>query len=387
MLKGYSNQFWLLCLSTLLFFFSFSVLIPELPEYITTLGGEDYKGYIVGLFTIAAGLSRPISGKLADTVGRLPVMLFGGSVCILMSVLYPLFPFVFGFLVLRFFHGMSTGFMPTGSVAYLADIIPSDRRGEAMGLVGVMNNVGMMGGYALSSYITNSIGLTNLFWFSGLLAFLSVAIVFRMKETLPNPKSFRESNLKLKLSDVWDKRSMEPAVVILLTLIMFGAIVTLIPDYSIALGIKNKGLFMLIMTLATVATRLFTSKLSDKRGRVFSCRIGTTFWIIGALLMACRQIETFYAAAIVCGIASGINSPALFAWVVDNSKGIKAGRAMATLFIALEIGITIGSFLSAEIYDNKFSNLTNVFLIIGLINIITLFYLFFIVKNNRNLAL
>jgi len=142
MLRGYTNQFWLLCISTLLFFFSFSVLVPELPDYITELGGKEYKGYIIGLFTIAAGLSRPISGKLADTIGRLPVMLFGGGVCIVMSVLYPLFPFVFGFLVLRFFHGMSTGFMPTGSVAYLADIIPSDRRGAAMGLVGVMNNVG-----------------------------------------------------------------------------------------------------------------------------------------------------------------------------------------------------------------------------------------------------
>ena len=383
MLRGYTNQFWLLCISTLLFFFSFSVLVPELPDYITELGGKEYKGYIIGLFTIAAGLSRPISGKLADTIGRLPVMLFGGGVCIVMSVLYPLFPFVFGFLVLRFFHGMSTGFMPTGSVAYLADIIPSDRRGAAMGLVGVMNNVGMMGGYALSSVIEDSIGLTNLFWFSGILAFFSVAIIIRMKETLPNPKTLKNAQLKLGIGDVWDKRSKEPAVVIMLTVTMFGALVTLVPDYSKALGIANKGLFMLIMTVATVTTRLFTSKLSDKRGRVFSCRIGTFFWIIGAILLTFRQVETFYSAAVICGLASGINSPALFAWVVDLAKGEKAGRAMATLFIALEIGITIGSFLSAEIYGNEFTNFTNVFICMGAICLTALLYLFFGVKKSR----
>ncbi|MFT6744847.1 MAG: MFS family permease, partial [Bacteroidia bacterium] len=120
MLRRYSLQFWLLCLSTLLFFFSFTILIPELPDYISSLGGEDYKGAVIGLFTIAAALSRPISGKLADSIGRLPVMIFGGLVCIVMSVLYPIFISVFGFLTLRFFHGLSTGFMPTGTVAYLA---------------------------------------------------------------------------------------------------------------------------------------------------------------------------------------------------------------------------------------------------------------------------
>ena len=117
-------------------------MIPELPDYLSSLGGEDYKGYIIFLFTVAAAIARPLSGKLSDTIGRLPVMIIGGLVCVVMSALYPLFTFVSGFLLLRFFHGFSTGFMPTGTVAYLADIIPADRRGAAMGLVGIMNNIG-----------------------------------------------------------------------------------------------------------------------------------------------------------------------------------------------------------------------------------------------------
>ena len=169
MLQRYTIQFWLLCLSTLLFFFSFTIIIPELPDYITSLGGGDYKGFTIGLFTISAGLSRPISGKLADLIGRRPVMIFGGLVCVVVSFFYPLFSSVFGFLFLRFIHGMSTGFMPTGTVAYIADIVPSDRRGEAMGLVGVMNNVGLMSGNALSTSIVSMIGLNNLFLLSGLI--------------------------------------------------------------------------------------------------------------------------------------------------------------------------------------------------------------------------
>ena len=384
MLKTYSIQFWLLCLSTLLFFFSFSIIIPELPDYITSLGGEDYKGATIGLFTIAAGLSRPISGRLADTIGRLPVMIVGGSVCIIMSVLYPMFTFVFGFLVLRFFHGMSTGFMPTGTVAYLADIIPSDRRGAAMGIVGIMNNVGLMAGNALSSILTQRIGLVNVFWLSGIFALISVLIVLRMKETLPNPQKLRLEHFKLKKEDLWDSRAKEPAIVMLLTVTFFGTIITLIPDYSVGLGILNKGLFISVMTVSTVVTRLFTSKMSDIKGRVFSCRLGTSFWILGGILLAFKQLELFYISAVVCGMASGINSPAMFAWAVDVANGERAGRAMATLFIALEAGITIGAFVSARIYNNVFENFTTVFIFLVCVNSLALLYLFFGAQKNKS---
>jgi len=383
MLKKYPVQFWLLCLSTWLFFFSFTLLVPELSDYITSLGGEDYKGATIGLFTIAALLSRPISGKLADVIGRLPVMIFGGAVCVVMSILYPLFTSVFGFLVLRFFHGMSTGFMPTGTVAYLADIIPKDKRGEAMGLIGIMNNLGMMSGYAVSGYVVQYLGLTNMFWLSGVIAFLSVAIVLGMEESLPNAAKLRVTHFKLKIEDLWDSRAKEPAILMMLTVTMFGAIITLIPDYSKGLGILNKGLFISIMTVATILTRLFTSKMSDVRGRIFSCKIGTAFWILGAVLLVFRQIELFYLSAVVCGFASGINSPALFAWAVDVANGHRAGRAMATLFIALEAGITIGAFASAFIYNNHFENFTFVFSAIATLNMGAFTFLFFGVKNPK----
>ena len=57
------------------------MLIPELPDYLTSLGGEEYKGLIISLFTLTAGFSRPFSGRLTDRIGRVPVMAFGSLVC------------------------------------------------------------------------------------------------------------------------------------------------------------------------------------------------------------------------------------------------------------------------------------------------------------------
>ena len=111
----FNFQFGLLCVSNFLFSASFNMMIPELPDYLTKLGGAEYKGLIIALFTLMAGISRPFSGKLTDTIGRVPVMIFGSLVCVVCSLLYPVLTSVAGFLLLRFFHGFSTGFKPTAT--------------------------------------------------------------------------------------------------------------------------------------------------------------------------------------------------------------------------------------------------------------------------------
>src|SRR5690606_12017043 len=113
-----------LCLSSLLFSASFNMIIPELPNYLSSLGGGEHKGLIIALFTLTAGISRPFSGKLTDQWGRVPVMAVGSIVCVLCGFLYPILSSLAGFFILRLVHGFSTGFKPTATSAYIADIIP-----------------------------------------------------------------------------------------------------------------------------------------------------------------------------------------------------------------------------------------------------------------------
>ena len=158
------------------------MLIPDLPSYLTSLGGAEYKGLIISLFTVTAMASRPFSGKLADTVGRVPVMMVGSLVCFVCSLMYPLFTTVTGFLLLRLIHGFSTGFKPTGQAAYLSDIIPAERRGEAMGLLGTASSIGLAGGPAVGGLISNQFGLDMMFYCSSAFALISAVILAGIKE-------------------------------------------------------------------------------------------------------------------------------------------------------------------------------------------------------------
>ena len=85
---------------------------------------------------MTAGISRPFSGKLTGTVGRVPVKAVGSIVCFVCGFLYPVLSRVAGFLFLRLIHGFSTGFKPTATAAYVADIIPRERWGKPLACMG-----------------------------------------------------------------------------------------------------------------------------------------------------------------------------------------------------------------------------------------------------------
>ena len=382
--RVYGLQFGLLCFSSFLFFSSFNMIIPELPNYITSLGGAEYKGLIISLFTLTAGLSRPFSGQLADKVGRVPVMLVGGAVCIICGFLYPVTGTVAAFLLLRLVHGFSTGFTPTGTAAYVADIIPMERRGEATGLLGLSGSLGMAAGPALGAAIANSFSLNTMFYASSAAAFLSVAVVARMRETLDEPKRFRMGLLKMSRSEIFEPRVMAPSVVMLFSVISYGVILTIIPDFSEHLGIENKGLFFTSFTLSSLAIRFLAGRASDKYGRVRILRISTALLVVAMGLIGFSTSAVWLlVSAAVFGVATGMNSPTIFAWTIDLSHPEHRGRAMATMYIALEAGIGIGALASGWIYANDPSRFPFVFWTGSACAILAFLYLILFVKSKK----
>ncbi|SFQ61369.1 MFS transporter [Hymenobacter arizonensis] len=356
--RSYSIGFWLMCLSSFLFFLSFNLLLPELPDHLSRLGGGEYKGYIIALFTLTAAISRPYSGKLADTVGRIPVMIFGSLVCFLCGFFYPWALTVTGFLTLRLLHGFSTGFKPTGTAAFIADIVPLERRGEAMGLLGVTGALGLAFGPAVGSWIAQTFSLNTMFYCSSAVALLSLLVQGTLTETLPEAQRQRFSLglLKLKWSEILEPRVMSPAIVTMLCLFPYGAMLTVVPDQSRLLGLEGstKGLFYVFLTVASLAVRLVASKSSDIHGRVPVLRVSAGILAVGlALLVWSPSVEWFLAASVVMGVGMGLNSPSLYAWTIDLSHPERRGRGVATMYIALEIGIGVGALLAGWLFANK----------------------------------
>jgi MFS family permease len=128
----------------------------------------------------------------------------------------------------------------------------------------------------------------------------------------------------------------------------------LTPDYSAYLGIANKGYFFGIYVLSTIGIRLVFSSLSDRIGRRETMLIGCSLLVISMTLLGFSDdIWSYSFAATIFGLATGISSPTLFAWTADLSLAHRRGTGSGTLFIALEIGILIGSGLTFLFYNNS----------------------------------
>lgn len=329
------------------------MLIPELPAYLSKMGGGEYKGLIIALFTITAGISRPFSGKLTDTIGRIPIMAVGSIVCFICGFLYPVLVTVWGFLFLRLLHGFSTGFKPTATAAYVSDVVPVARWGEALGIHGLCFSTGMAIGPAVGSAITSRYSINVLFYVSSVFALLSILILMNMKETLKEKQPFSFSLFKISRAEIIEKRALPAAMVTLLSYISYGAILTIIPDWSHHLGIQNKGTFFMVFTAASLTVRFFAGKLSDEYGRVIILQIALVLLIISLFLIgSASSIWALHAGSVVYGFATGILSPAVSAWTADLSLPEARGKAMATMYIALEMGIGLGAFLAGWIFKD-----------------------------------
>ena len=350
--KIYTLNFWLLCASSFLFFGSFSMILPELPDYLASLKGQEYLGLVVSLFTLSAAVSRPFSGKLTDKWGRIPVMFIGASISGLAALIYPLTSTVFGFLSIRLLHGFSAGFKPTGTSAYVADIIPAKRRGEALGILSMFGTIGMASAPILGSWIFLVYDINTLFYCSSVFSIGSVLILFGMKETLKTKEPFKLALLKIGKTDLYEPAVIPPSLIMVLTTFSFGTVITLSPDFSGFLGIQNKGLFFSFFTGSSLLVRFLGGKLSDHFGRVLILRYSTMCLCISMIIIGfATDATTYFAGAFLFGIGYGLNSPTLFAWAIDLSPEKSIGRGISTLFIFLEIGIGMGSLISGSFYQ------------------------------------
>ena len=353
------------------------MITPELNQYITFLEGKEYKGLIFLLYGLGALFIRPFSGKLADTIGRVPVMVIGSTIGILSGFFYPIFITLSAFLFIRFFHGFASGFKPIGTTAYLSDLIPFTHRGQAMGYLGMAGSSGMAIGPFLGSYLATNFSLNTLFLTSSLLSAVSLITVLGMKESLKNKQKFTLSLLKISWKNIYTPTVWLPSSIMFLSIFSFGTILVVIPDLHDKLGIENRGSFMLYMVFASIFSRYFAGKISDVYGRVFALKIGLFVLTIGMIMTGLAQSYFWLMfSGVICGISVGINSPTIFAWTIDLADENEKGPAISTMLSALEIGVIISSLVTGLVYHNDLEMIPFTFWIAGFVSFLGLVLLY-----------
>ena len=169
----------------------FTFVMPFMPLYVQQLGVGDagraaaWAGFINGSAGITMALAAPLWGRLADQVGRKPMLL---RATLAASVVVGLMGFVtspWQLLALRLVQGALTGTVPAAT-ALVASTAPKEKAGFRLGALQMVIFVAAGLGPALGGTFAELSGIRHSFFLTSLLLVASGAMVlFGVKEVKP----------------------------------------------------------------------------------------------------------------------------------------------------------------------------------------------------------
>jgi len=325
--------------------FGMQMLVATLPVYVIRLGGSQVDaGLVSGAIAFTALLFRPLVGWLTDAWRRRPLVLIGTSCYGLASVVYLLAGSIPLLVLGRFVHGFGLSCYTTAANAYVADIAPLRRRGEAMGVFSAAQAVGLIVGPVIGFVLVEAVGFQRLFYFSGGLAFTAFLISLFARERRQPWEITRQP---------WSPRTGIVAVdalpVAWTALCMgmgFGTVNAFIAIFAQLRGVQNPGFYFMVQAIALLVSRAFAGRLADQYGRPVVIVPGILLMAAAlGLLPLAYGFAYFVTSASLFGLGFGTAQPATMALLIDRVRPEQRGLATSTYFTGFDAGISIGSLL------------------------------------------
>ncbi len=339
-----SRDFVFICIANFLYFGSFYLLLPILPQYVAQLGGSASQiGTVMGAFTLTSVLGRPHLATLADIQGRKLIMLISAGSFALLFLLYGQIQSMIPLYLVRLAHGVAHGGYLAASYAYIADLAPMERRGEVIGIYATSNVIAMALFPGLGISLLNYAGGSFPFLFvvsfiTSATGFLAIVVIGEVK-----PGVSRAEATKL-LSVVRQRVLWICSLALFSGATVYGAVAAFLPLYAPERGLKNFGAYFTALAVSTLASRVLTGRLSDRVGRrkVVLPFMGL-LTVAVFLLPFLHSLSMLILIGICFGLGFGAYMPTLNALVVDETSPRQRGSAIAFFTSFMDVGITTGS--------------------------------------------
>lgn len=328
----------------LMIFTCFQLVSPAFPVFINSLGGSNtIVGLVSSAYVISGLIMRPFSGLLLDKMGRKSIILIGLAIIVLANFSYIWFTSIVLIFFLRFIHGFGWGISTTSASTVAADNIPKERLGEGMGYFSLTNGLAMAIAPAAGLYIISASSFDRLFSIAagmGALA-LVLALLIRFQELPEKEPSTVSSQGK---SALFEKSAIAPSLTYGFLATTYAAIVNYVPLYSLELGIANIGIFFTVYAGALLLIRPLIGRAVDRIGH--DKIMVLSIILIGVALLLLSQAQHLYiflVAAFLYGAGYGSSQMCLFVLALANAPAGSVGRANATFYTALDIGLGTGA--------------------------------------------
>jgi DHA1 family multidrug resistance protein-like MFS transporter len=145
----------ILAASLVIVMLGFGIAIPLMPYYILHFNASGFAlGLMMSLYSFMQFLFAPLWGRLADRIGRKPVLLIGIGGYFLAFIFQGISQNLLEFTVSRTLAGILSSATLPAAMAYIADITPLEERSKGVGLMGAAMGLGMIFGPMLGGILT-----------------------------------------------------------------------------------------------------------------------------------------------------------------------------------------------------------------------------------------
>jgi DHA1 family tetracycline resistance protein-like MFS transporter len=315
----------------------FSILIPLMPYFVKHFGAPDIVvGGLFATFALCQFVGGPVWGNVSDRIGRKAVLIvsqIGATIGWTMLAFAPTIGWVF---VARIVEGFSGGNISV-TQAYVADLVPPEKRGRAFSYIGAAFSAGLIFGPLSGGYLVARYGFSVPFL---LAAGLQVVTLIVTVLVLPESRRIDAEEKPAKLADIklslLDRRVapvMWQKLVFSLGLYGWFSVFTLVLQAQFGFDAANASYFFCAFGLASVIVQIaVVGRVTDALGDRRASNIGFAVLLIAfAIVPFAHAIPT--AVAMVVAFSLGLalvnaTIPALLsANAPDNMRGTILGAA------------------------------------------------------------
>ncbi|MCQ2274234.1 MAG: MFS transporter [Bacteroidales bacterium] len=341
-------------LANFMIFFSFMLLTPLLPIYLSEQFGasKDTIGLVLFGYAIMALIARLFSGYIVDSFPRKMVLLISFTLFTLFFVGYVAAGTLMLFALVRTVHGVPFGFTTVANSTVAIDVLPSSRRTEGIGLYGLSNNLASAISPSVAIWIYVSTHNFNIiFWLAMVVALGGLIIDSTVKL---RPRDRVQGKQPISLDRFFLVKGWSEALTMMCFAFSYGVVSTYVAIYGQEkLDIQGgSGTFFFLFAVGLIISRLQGSK-ALRQGRIaYNAAIGVCISLGGYLLFAAvPNAIGYYGAALVIGLGNGHMYPAYQNMFIDLAPHSQRGTANSSILVAWDVGVGLGILLGGVLTE------------------------------------
>ncbi|MBR5856578.1 MAG: MFS transporter [Bacteroidales bacterium] len=336
-------------------FFSFMLLTPLLPLYLSETFGADKQmiGIVLSGYTLTALIIRPFSGFLVDSFPRRTVLLASYFLFTLLFAGYIVAGSLLLFAIVRTLHGAPFGASTVSNSTVAIDVLHPKRRAEGIGYYGLSNNIATAIGPTVALLIYGVCESYNVFFIIALLvAFAGLCINYTLDL---KPRQMTKDKAPVSLDRFLLLKGWSQGLCMICYSFSYGVLSTYIAIYGKnELGITGgTGLFFMLLSAGLILSRLIGNR-SLRDGKVVeNASGGVVVALLGYLLFAAlHNCWGYYGAALVIGLGNGHMFPAFQTMFINLASNEQRGTANSTLLVSWDIGVGLGILVGGSVAEH-----------------------------------